>query len=415
MTPALSELAEGGAPSPRTEIRRLADGRRVWGHVDEGYGIVLDTFIRNFTEYRDLGAGCAVVRDGRPIVDLWGGIADARSGRAWASDTAAVTFSCSKGVVALCAYLLVQEGLLDLDAPIARTWPEFAANGKGSITVRDALSHRAGLPAPAEDLNLDQVLAWEPVIRTLERQAPMFQPSDGHSYHAMTYGWLVGEVIRRVSGRTPGAFFRDAVGDRLGLRTWIGIPESARPTVAWMEPPLPDEDSDEARLVADLVARDPTLTRGATMGGAYGFPEQDGTVSFNDPRIQAAEIPGANGISTARSLARMYAACVTSVGGIRLMTDESMADAVRLQAAGPPLSGLPDDGARWGTGFQLASPPTQPMLGAASFGHAGAGGQLAFADAEHRIGFAYLSNQMGGYGDRRARSLTASVARAIGA
>lgn len=415
MTPAIGELAEGGAPDDRTELRRLPDGRRVWGHVEQGFGDVLDTFVRNFTDHGDLGAACAVVRDGRPVVDVWGGVADARTGRPWATDTAAVIFSCSKGLVALCAYLLVQDGRLDLDAPIARTWPEFAANGKASITVRDALSHRAGLAAPAEDLTLEQVLAWDPVIRALERQAPTFLPSDGHSYHAMTYGWLVGEVIRRVSGRTPGVFFRDAVGDRLGLRAWIGIPESARSTVAWMEPPLPDEDSEEARRSADLLAADPTLARGHTMGGAYAFPERDGVVTFNDPRIQAGEIPGANGISTARSLARMYAACVTSVDGVRLLTDESITDALRVRAAGPPLSGLPDDGARWGTGFQVASPPTQPMLGPASFGHAGAGGQLAFADAEHRIGFAYLSNQMGGYGDGRARSLAAAVARAVGA
>lgn len=412
MMPAASEMAEGGAAGAE-ELRRLPDGRRVWGHVEHGYGDVLETFVRNFTDRHDLGAACAVVRDGSPVVDVWGGTADARTGRAWASDTAAVIFSCSKGIVALCAYLLVQDGRLDLDAPIARTWPEFREHGKEAITVRDALSHRAGLAEPAEDLTLEQVLAWEPVIRVLERQAPAFAPSDGHDYHAMTYGWLVGEVIRRVSGRRPGAFFRTAIGDRLGLRTWIGLPQSARPTVAWMEPPLPDEDSDDARRAAALVVDDPTLARGHTMGGAYAFPERDGTVTFNDPRIQAAEIPGANGISTARSLARMYAACVSSVGGVRLLTDASVADVLRVQAAGPQLSGLPDDGARWGTGFQLASPPSQPMLGPASFGHAGAGGQLAFADAEHRIGFAYLSNQMGGYGDARARSLAEAVVRAV--
>jgi CubicO group peptidase (beta-lactamase class C family) len=396
-----------------SELRRLPDGRRVWGHVEHGFGDILDTFVRNFTDQHDLGAACAVVRDGSPVVDVWGGTADARTGRAWTPDTAAVIFSCSKGILALCAYLLVQDGRLDLDVPIAGTWPEFAANGKEAITVRHALSHRAGLAAPAEDLTLDQVLAWEPVIRMLERQAPASAPSDGHVYHAMTYGWLIGEVIRRVSRRTPGAFFRDAVGDRLGLRTWIGLPESARPTVAWMEPPLRDEDSDDARRAARLVAESPTLARTSTMGGAYGFPERDGTVTFNDPRIQAAEIPGANGISTARSLARMYAACVTAVDGVRLLTDASVADLLRVQAAGPQLSGLPDDGARWGSGFQLSSPPTQPMLGPTSFGHAGAGGQLAFADADHRIGFSYLSNQMGGYGDRRARSLTDAVVRAV--
>lgn len=408
------EMGEGGAADGAQVLQRLPDGRRMRGQVDDGYGHVFDTFVANFTQRHDLGAACAVMRDGRAVVDVWGGVADAGSGRPWAPETAAVIFSCSKGMVALCVYMLVQDGRVDLDAPIARVWPEFAAHGKGAITVRHALSHRAGLPAPAEDLSFEEVLAWEPVIRVLERQPPAFAPSDGHVYHAMTYGWLVGEVIRRIDGRSPGAFFRDEVAEPLGLSTWIGLPESARPMVAWMEPPLPDEDSDDARRAASLVADDLVVARSHTMGGAYAFPERDGTVTFNDPRIQAAEIPGANGISTARSLARMYSACLTSVDGVRLLSDESVADALRVQAAGPQLSGLPDDGARWGTGFQLASPPNQPMLGSMSFGHAGAGGQLAFADAEHRIGFAYLSNQMGGYGDGRARRLTEAVARAIG-
>ena len=149
------------------------------------------------------------------------------------------------------------------------------------------------------------------------------------------------------------------------------------------------------------------------MGGAYAFPALDGYVTFNDPRIQSAEIPGANGISTARSLARLYAACVDPVDDIRLLTDAAIADAMRVQSAGPQLSGMPDDGGRWGSGFQLASPPYVPMLGPGSFGHAGAGGQLAFADAERHVGFAYLGNQMGGFGDRRARELTVALARCL--
>jgi CubicO group peptidase (beta-lactamase class C family) len=149
------------------------------------------------------------------------------------------------------------------------------------------------------------------------------------------------------------------------------------------------------------------------MGGAYAFPAERGYVTFNDPALQAAEIPGANGIGTARSLARLYAACVSDRCERRLMSPSSIADALRIQSAGPQLNGMPDDGARWGTGFQLASPPTQPMFGPTSFGHAGAGGQLAFADDEARLGFAWLGNQMGGYGDVRARSLTESLRRIV--
>jgi CubicO group peptidase (beta-lactamase class C family) len=149
------------------------------------------------------------------------------------------------------------------------------------------------------------------------------------------------------------------------------------------------------------------------MGGAYGFPADDGVVTFNDPRLQTAEIPGANGIGSAHSLARLYAACVSDRWGQPLLSATAIADGLRVQSAGRQLTGLPDDGARWGTGFQLSSPPTQPMLGPTSFGHAGAGGQLAFADEEARIGFAWLGNQMGGFGDARARSLTEALRRIV--
>jgi CubicO group peptidase (beta-lactamase class C family) len=382
---------------------------RVFGETADGYGAVMHAFVQNFTERGDVGAACAVYVDGRIVIDLWAGVADRRTGKPWHANTAAVIFSCSKGVLAICAYVLAQQGLLDLDAPVARYWPEFAAHGKGAITVRQAMSHRAGVPCLDLDLTKKDVIAWQPVIHAIEAQEPLFATDAGHCYHALTYGWLIGEVIRRITGLTPGALFRTLIGDPLGLRTWIGLPAEARPTVAWMEPPLPDEDSAAARESARLSLESRLVQRSLSMGGAFAFPAEGDLVTFNDPALQEAEIPGANGISTPRSLARLYATCVSEIDGVRLLTDASIADALRVQASGPQLSGMPDDGARWGTGFQLGSPPSQPMLGARSFGHAGAGGQLAFADAEFRVGFAYLSNQMGGYGDARARELTRAL------
>ena len=396
-------------------VLELPDGRRVHGFVDERFGAVMDAFASNFTERHDLGAGCAVYVKGRPVVDLWGGIADARTGRVWDRDTAAVIFSCSKAILAICAYLLVEDGRLDLDQPIARYWPAFGQRGKAAITVRDELGHRAGLAALDTDLSREDVLTWDPVLRALEAQRPRHAPDAGHLYHAMTYGWLVGEVIRRVSGLPPGQFFRTAIGDRLDLRTWIGIPEPVRESVAWMEPPLPDEDSVAARESARIAERNPVIDRSLTMCGAFAFPAENGYVTFNDPAIQEAEIPGANGISTAASLARLFAACVSDVDGPPLLRRATIEDGLKPLSAGQQLSGMPDDGSRWGTGFQLASPPTQPMLGPGSFGHAGAGGQLGFGDVELGVGFAYLSNQMGGYGDARARELTKAVRAAIGA
>jgi CubicO group peptidase (beta-lactamase class C family) len=391
----------------------LDDGRTIHGFVGDGYGGMLDTFVANFVDRKDVGAACCVVIDGRTVVDLWGGVADTRSGRTWSRDTAAVVFSCTKGVLAILAYQLVDTGRLDLDAPIARYWPEFAEAGKAAITVREAMSHRSGLAALDVDLTTADVMAWTPVIRAIERQRPAHDPTAGHAYHTMTYGWILGELIRRVTGATPGAWLHETLTDPLGLRLWIGTPEAARATVAWMEPPLPDEDSDAAREAARIAAADPAIDRGATMGGAYAFPSEGGYVTFNDPALQAAEIPGANGIATASSLARLYAACVSDRWGPRLLSVRSVEDALRVQSSGRQLNGMPDDGARWGTGFQLASPPTQPMLGPQSLGHAGAGGQLAFADAEAQLGFAWLGNQMGGYGDERARSLTVALRRIL--
>ena len=334
----------------------LEDGRRIQGFVDAGYGAVMDAFVANFVERRDVGAGCAVYVGGRPLVDLWGGIADARTARPWGRDTAAVIFSCSKGLMAMCVYLLSQQGRLDLDAPIARYWPEFAAADKAAVTVRQAMSHRAGLPALDVDLSRTDVLAWDPVVHAIETQRPLHPPGAGHIYHTLTYGWLLGEVVRKVTGRSPGRFFREAIGDRLDLHTWIGLPDEVRRCVAWMEPPLPDEDSVDAREAARLSREDSLLARSASMGGAFGFPVEDGVVSFNAADIQAAEIPAANGISTAESLARLYAACVSDIDGATLLSATSLEDLLSVQSAGPQLSGLPDDGARWGTGFQLASP-----------------------------------------------------------
>lgn len=393
----------------------LPDGRAIEGHVDPGYGAVLDTFIENFAVRQEVGAATAVYVDGRPVVDLWGGIADRRTGRRWGSDTAAVIFSCSKGLLAILVYRLVDQGLIDLDAPIARYWPEFERAGKATITVRDALSHRAGLASLDVDLTREEALDWGTVVRAIEAQEPMHAPNEGHFYHAMTYGWVVGEVIRRVTGASPGRLLQTELAGPLGLQIWIGLPSWARPLVAWMEPPLRDEDSEAARATAALVAGNPAVLRSGTMSGAWGFPVQNGAVSFNDPAIQAAEVPGANGIATARSLARLYAACVSSTDGPPLLSATAIRDALVVRSAGVQRSGLPDDGARWGSGFQLSSPPSQPMLGESSFGHAGAGGQLAFADATHRVGFAYLANQMGGYGDQRAGRLTVALRRALDA
>ena len=203
----------------------------------------------------------------------------------------------------------MQDGRLDLDAPVARYWPGFGQQGKSEIPVRWLLSHRAGLSALDRSCPRDEVLAWDPVIRAIEAQAPLWPPGSAHSYHTMTYGWLVGEVIRRVSGESVGALVRRRLAEPLALRLWVGLPPEEREHVAWLQAPLPDTDLELAREIREADAQ-PERVRAATMGGAFAFPADGDHVTFNDADIQAAEIPGANGISDARSLARLYAACV---------------------------------------------------------------------------------------------------------
>ncbi|MEU5910386.1 serine hydrolase domain-containing protein [Micromonospora sp. NPDC047527] len=378
----------------------MATQPQIHGDVDDRYGRVADVFRDNFASRGEVGAAVTLYVRGRKVVDLYGGLADTRTGRPWEADTPVVVFSCTKGILAICAYLLAQQGRLDLDAPVTRYWPEFGQHGKDHIPVRWLLTHQAGLPALDRPLTLDETLAWDPVIKAIEAQAPLWQPGTAHGYHAMTYGWLVGEVIHRVTGQLPGAFFRDAVAEPLALRTWLGLPASERDTVAWNLAPPPEADP--------FV--DPVAERGITMGGAFAFPaDADGLVSFNDPAIQAAGIPGAGAVSTADGLARLYAACVSDIRGGPLLSAASVDDAIVVRSRGQQRHGPPDTGQRWGTGFLLHSPPARPLLGEASFGHDGAGGNLAFGDARHEVGFGYVVNQMYGAGDERANRLTAAV------
>jgi CubicO group peptidase (beta-lactamase class C family) len=381
----------------------------IHGEVEDGFGPVADAVAANFRNGGELGAALVLYADGRKVVDLWGGLADSRHGRPWVKDTPAIVFSVTKGVLAICAYQLVEQGLLDLDAPVGRYWPEFVAHGKAAITARMLLSHRAGLVALDRDLSFNEVLAWDPVVRAIEEQAPLWSPGAAYSYHTITYGWLVGEVIRRISRKSPGEYLRTELAGPLGLDLWIGAPESVIERAAWLEPPMPDTDPVLGAVIAAWFASEPVADRAGSMGGAFGFPLTDGQVTFNDPAIQKAEIPGANGMGTAESLARLYAACVSEVDGRRIMTSAQIDDALVVQSSGQQVFGPPDRGERWGTGFALDSATAQPLLGTRSFGHGGAGGELAFGDDTYRVGFAYINNRMGGIGDRRATLLTAAV------
>ena len=380
------------------------------GTFEPGFERVVDAFLQNFAppEARgrgEVGAACCVHVGGEPVVDIWGGLADVEAERFWARDTIVIVFSCTKGVTAVAANQLIERGVLDPDAPIAQYWPEFGASGKAEIPVRWALSHRAGLAAvDAPDLTLDDVAAWDPVVEAIAAQAPNWEPGTKHGYHARSYGWIIGELIRRITGMMPGEYIAREIVEPLGLDFFVGVPESEDPRVATLYRARFD-DPEIARLTDEML-RDTSHLLGRVMGGPAGLFGYDDM--WNTRRMRGAQMPSSNGHGDARSLSRMYAACLDDVDGVRLLATETVVRASEVQSSGKDcVIGQP---LTFGLGFGL-SPTFGPAAGPTSFGHSGAGGSVAFADPERGLSFAYVMNQMQlsvSEPDLRAQSLIAA-------
>jgi CubicO group peptidase (beta-lactamase class C family) len=375
----------------------------IGGWVEASFEPVIDAFAANFDQHGEVGAAVCVYVDGEPVVDLWGGLADATAGRPWTADTVVLVYSATKGVTAVCANRLVEQGRLDPAAPVASYWPEFAANGKEAITVEQVLSHQAGLPLVEGDYTLAETLAWFPMVESLARQAPIWEPGTKHGYHMRTYGWLVGELVRRVDGRTIGAYFHDEVATPLGLDFWIGLPEEIEPRVARLLPPKRDLGELLRKLGGDLLLADVF----SNPAGRYGYNEM-----WNTREVHAAELPSSNGVGDARALARLYASCIGEVDGVRTLRPETVVRATTERACGKDEVLMIDS--CFGLGFMLGA-----SFGAANrpsaFGHAGAGGSLAFADPDARLGFGYVMNDLrfDPTGDPRSEELVRAVYRAL--
>jgi CubicO group peptidase (beta-lactamase class C family) len=377
------------------------------GWTASGFEGVRDQFEKNFADGLEVGAAFSAYHRGQKVVDLWGGAVDAETEQPWAEDTLIIVFSTTKGATAICANQLAQEGRLDVNAPVAHYWPEFAQAGKESIPVDYLLSHRAGLAWVDEKLTLEDALAWEPMIHALEHQAPVWEPGTAHGYHAVTYGNLVGEVVRRISGRTIGTYFRDEVAAPLGLDFHIGLPETLEARVApifgglgGLGADTADADPEAMAAINAIVGPDTNLGKALSGGGAFGEPG-----IFNTRAVHAAEIPAAGGISDARSIARMYAACVGEVNGIRLLTPDQVKDATTQRSEGPDIVILNLD-LQFGLGFIIPSTLLQ-LGGPQSFGHFGMGGSAGWADPDAELAFGYVMNKMdlGLAGDLRSYSL----------
>ncbi|MFE7978689.1 serine hydrolase domain-containing protein [Streptomyces shenzhenensis] len=386
----------------------------IHGEVAAGFEPVREAFAANFAQHGDIGAAVCVYQYGRPVVDLWGGVADPETGRPWTGDTLQLVYSATKGATATAAHMLAERGALDLDAPVAKYWPEFAANGKADISVRWLLSHQAGLITLDQPVPLNEALAWHPMAAALAAQRPQWTPGTAHGYHGRTWGWLVGEVIRRVSGQTPGRFFADEIAAPLGLDFFIGLPAHERDRVSRMvyQRPAVDLTTVPAEMVPEELREQVAAWRDPQSFSNRAYAVTDpAAIDFDSPEVQAAELPASNGIGTAHGLARMYAALIGEVDGVRLLISETLASATKEQASGKDQVMLIPS--RFSSGYMLPT-ETNPMIGPNSFGHTGRGGSLGFADPEHGIAFAYaMNNIIGGPNDLRATSLVDAVRKSL--
>lgn len=393
-------------------------GPDIGGVVEPGFEGVRDAFARNFEAHGEVGAGYALYVHAKKVVDIWGGTADVKTGAPYTDDSLQLVFSTTKGATAACANLLAERGELDMDAPVAKYWPEFAQAGKEEIPVRWLLCHKAGLPTVDAQLTAEEVFAWEPIIHALEVQAPYWEPGTAHGYHAVTYGYLVGEVVRRISGKSLGAFWHEEFAERLGLEFWIGLPAEQEQRVAPLVALGAREGDGEGANLSALLGPDSLVARALSLNGALA----DLGAGFNSPALHAAEMPAANGITNARSLARFYAALI---GGVEngptgpVLTREQLDLARTCQTDGAdrvlsfPGFELPTT---IGLGFWTSS-PFAPYGGEGAFGHSGAGGSVGFADPEAGIAGGYVMNRMmqGIAGDPRSAGLIKASYEAVGA
>jgi CubicO group peptidase (beta-lactamase class C family) len=366
----------------------------VHGVCHDDFVAVRDAFETNFSERDELGAAVCVVVEGETVVDLWGGVADPAADRPWLSDTRVVVFSCTKGATALCAHVLADRGLLDLDAPVGDYWPEFADHGKQSVVVSMLLDHSVGVPALTGDLQPGDMYDWETMCHALAEQEPWWTPGTRNGYHMITFGWLVGEVVRRADGRELGAFFREEIAGPLGLEFDIGLPAELEsvvsPIVTWM--PTADYDTAFTRALMS----DPTSMQAHALGNIM----QAG-VDYNTRDFHAAQIGGAGGVASARGLAGMYRPLAQPGLGelVNADTVARMAE-TRVATSEDAMLLIPT---RFALGFmksmdnrrRSSAGGSSAVLSSAAFGHVGAGGSIGFADPEAGMSFGYVMNRQG--------------------
>jgi CubicO group peptidase (beta-lactamase class C family) len=378
----------------------------IYGVCDSRFARVAQAFRGNFTEHAERGGAVCVWHDGKQVVDLWGGWSDVARTNDWQRDTIVNFFSVSKALCAIACMRLVDQGKLNLGAPVARYWPQFAAAGKGAITVRQLLSHQAGLPAIRRPLPDGAALEWDVIAGALAEQAPWWTPGSAHGYHVNTFGFLAGELVRRIDGRSIGTLLREDVAGPLGADVAIGLPRSEHHRVSAFQWP-----STPGTPVTPDLSSDDALMHWNTYSNPPGF---SGAHWVNEPRWREAEVPSTNGHGNARGIARVYAALAQggTIDGVRILSADAVAAATAEQVNGPDL--INNRPSRFGIGFQLTQPERPLGPNARGFGHFGAGGSLGFCDPQARIAFGYVTNDMGPrWQNPRNRALIGAVYASI--
>ena len=365
------------------------------GTCAERFAAVRATFEANFAERGDVGAAVSVVIDGKPVVDLWGGWMDEAKARPWRPNTIVNVWSLGKAITAIALLRMVDRGAVDLDAPVARYWPEFAQGGKKALPVHMLLSHRAGLPAVGKPLPPGATLDWDLMTNALAEQEPWWEPGTRFGYHTNTFGHLSGEIVRRLDGRSFGTFIRQEIAEPLGVEFLVGFgPEIDERVADWINY-KPTENEESMRPWLD---RDPATLEGIDLARfmAYRNPPADPHATVNTRPWRAAEFPSTNPHSNARAVAKIFGTLAAggTADGFELLSPATIDRANTIESDGEDaILGRPN---RFGLGFQLTIPGVRPLgPGARSFGHYGNGAVLGFADPDARVGFGYVCNRAG--------------------
>ena len=375
---------------------------QIHGHVAPGFEGVRDAFAANFASDGDVGASFCATKDGEILVDLWAGVADAATGKPWERNTIVNVYSTTKTMCALTALLLADRGALDFARPVAHYWPEFAANGKAAVTVAQLMSHSAGLSGWKEKISKDDLYDWDKATSLLAAQAPYWEPGTAPGYHAMTQGYLVGEVVRRIAGVSLGTLFRTEIAEPLGADFHIGLPASEDARVATLIPPPVGQG------IADMTDR--PLTANMASNPAIN-PLETRTRAW-----RAAEMPAANGQGNARSVAMVQTLVANGgvSGGKRILSEAGVRRALESQIQGDDLVlGIP---VHYGLGYGLPG-GQMPFPNPNSCYWGGYGGSLVINDLDARTTFAYVMNKMAGttVGDMRAFRLAMAMWQGLAA